>query len=38
MKAVVFVPQPGGATVEIQDLPAPRPAAGEALMACRRRA
>ncbi len=35
MKAVVFVPQPGGATVEIQDLPAPRPAAGEALISVR---
>ena len=35
MKAVVFVPRPGGATVEVQELPAPQPAAGEALIRVR---
>ena len=35
MKAVVFVPQPGGATAEIRDVPEPQPAAGEALIRVR---
>lgn len=32
MRAVVFVPRRGGATVEIQESPMPSPAAGEALV------
>jgi NADPH:quinone reductase len=32
MRAVMFVPRPGGAVVEIQDVPKPVPAPGEALI------
>ncbi|CAN5789329.1 zinc-binding dehydrogenase [soil metagenome] len=32
MKAVMFVPQPGGAIAEVREIDAPRPAAGEVLV------
>ena len=32
MKAVVFVPRPGGAAVEVRELPQPAPQAGEVLV------
>lgn len=35
MRAVMFVPRPGGAGVEVRDIPPPAPAAGEALVRVR---
>jgi len=35
MRAVMFVPRPGGAGVEVQDIPQPVPAAGEVLVRVR---
>jgi NADPH:quinone reductase-like Zn-dependent oxidoreductase len=35
MRAVMFVPRPGGAGVEVRDIPQPAPAAGEALVRVR---
>jgi NADPH2:quinone reductase len=35
MRAVMFVPRPGGASVEVADVPKPEPAAGEVLVRVR---
>ena len=35
MRAVMFVPRPGGASVEVADVPKPEPAAGEVLVGVR---
>ncbi|MBV8031532.1 MAG: zinc-binding dehydrogenase [Betaproteobacteria bacterium] len=35
MKAVMFVPAPGGASVEVREIDAPKPSAGEALVRVR---